>query len=180
MERNEVVLVDMFDRETGSEEKMQAHRQGHLHRAFSVFLYRGDRILLQKRAREKYHCGGLWTNTCCSHPGPGEDVEKSARERLEEEMGISIPRLTEICSFVYRAKFGNGITEFEYDHIFAAPCSKDPEPDLSEVEDWCWIGIPELMARVEKEPHLFTPWFITALKPVSEYIRNASEASVDY
>lgn len=182
MERNEVVLVDMQDRETGTEEKIQAHRRGHLHRAFSVFLYRGDQILLQRRALQKYHCGGLWTNTCCSHPGPGEDVEESARKRLKEEMGISVPQLTEICTFVYRAEFGNGMTEFEYDHIFAAPYSGDPEPDPDpqEVEDYRWIGIPGLMGQMEKEPHLFTPWFITALKPVAEYIRNSPGPRVDY
>ena len=170
-ERNEVVLVDMADREKGREDKMEAHVRGFLHRAFSVFIFRGDRILLQRRAASKYHCGGLWTNTCCSHPGFGEEIEEAARERLYREMGIRADRLEEIHAFVYRAEFPNGLIEYEYDHVFVGESGDEPVPDPREVEDWRWIRIEDLMKEVEERPELFTPWFITALKPVADYLR---------
>ncbi|MFT4022708.1 MAG: isopentenyl-diphosphate Delta-isomerase [Flavihumibacter sp.] len=111
----QVVLVDNDDREVGTMEKMEAHRQAKLHRAFSVFIFdsRG-RMLLQQRAFGKYHSGGLWTNACCSHPFPGEAVEDAARRRLKEELGFTVP-LTHLFSFIYKAPFDNGLTEHEYD-----------------------------------------------------------------
>ena len=173
-ERNEVVLVDMYDREIGRSEKLAAHREGLLHRAFSVFLYRsgphGRELLLQKRACGKYHCGGLWTNTCCSHPGAGEDVEESARRRLTEELGIGMDRLQEIHRFVYRAEFANGLTEFEYDHVFLGeydgPYTLDPE----EVDEITWVSIGDLMEDLRIHADRYTPWFLIAVKYVVEEI----------
>ena len=96
-----VILVNFQDQQTGVMGKMKAHQEARLHRAFSVFLYHGDQILLQKRAKNKYHCGSLWTNTCCSHPAPGEDTHGAAVDRLKAETGISIPELQELFFFFY-------------------------------------------------------------------------------
>ena len=175
-DRNEVVLVDMYDKEKGTMEKMKAHREGLLHRAFSVFLYRGDEILLQRRARTKYHCGGLWTNTCCSHPGLGEDTEESARERLLEEMGIDAGPLREIHAFVYRAPFPNGLTEYEYDHVFVATYDGEASFDSGEVEEVRWVRLEDLMRDVETHPEDYTPWFLIALKPVADYLMGKKPA----
>lgn len=163
-ERNQVVLVDMNDREIGVEEKMKAHEEGLLHRAFSVFLFRGDELLLQKRASSKYHCGGLWTNTCCSHPGQGESVEESAKKRLIEEMGIRIASIREVHSFVYRAEFTNGLTEFEYDHVFVGEYDGDYKLDPEEVDEIRWVPVQEVLDDIVAHPKKYTPWFITALK----------------
>ena len=116
--QEQVILVDQQDREIGVAEKLEAHRKGKLHRAFSVFLFNAkDEMLLQQRAAEKYHSGGLWTNTCCSHPRPGEPTEAAARRRLREEMGISC-NLNKAFDFIYRAEFDNGLIEHELDHVF--------------------------------------------------------------
>ncbi|MDO4976466.1 MAG: isopentenyl-diphosphate Delta-isomerase [Eubacteriales bacterium] len=172
MERNEVVLVDMKDRELGLAKKMEVHEKGWLHRAFSVFLFRGDELLLQKRASSKYHCGGLWTNTCCSHPGSGENVKESAIRRLMEEMGIKTEAIEEVHSFVYRATFDNGLTEFEYDHVlvgeYDGPFSLDPE----EVDEIRWVKLEELEKDILKQPKAYTPWFLIALKSAVEGRKN--------
>ena len=177
IDRNEVILVDMYDREKGSMEKLQAHREGLLHRAFSVFLYRGDEILLQRRAKAKYHCGGLWTNTCCSHPGLGEDTEESARKRLFEEMGIHAGPLQEIHSFVYRAPFPNGLTEYEYDHVYVGEFDGEVPFDPREVEEISWVKLADLMSDVVAHPENYTPWFLIALKPVEEYLTGPAAKS---
>lgn len=115
----ELVLVDEYDRATGTAEKMQVHRDGLLHRAFSIFIFDlKGRLLLQKRALGKYHSQGLWTNTCCGHPRPGEPTLAAARRRLLEEMGIDCPVLMEVEAFVYRTQVSNGLIENEYDHIY--------------------------------------------------------------
>jgi isopentenyl-diphosphate delta-isomerase len=97
---------------------MAAHEQAILHRAFSVFVFNtaGD-VLMQQRAHSKYHSGGLWTNTCCSHPRPGEEVVAAASRRLQEEMGFTT-NLTKAFDFTYKAVFENGLTEHEFDHVF--------------------------------------------------------------
>src|SRR5258705_3890201 len=119
MNKQEVILVNTDDVALGSMEKMEAHVKGKLHRAFSVFIFNTNgEMLLQQRAINKYHSGGLWTNACCSHPSPGEDTSSAARRRLKEEMGIATP-LKKIFDFVYEASFDNGLTENEFDHVFA-------------------------------------------------------------
>ena len=113
----EVILVDEHDREIGSGEKLQIHQEGKLHRAFSVLVFNWKQeLLLQKRKETKYHSGGLWTNTCCSHPRPGELTLEAAQRRLHEEMGLTCP-LREVENFIYRAEFENGLIEHEYDHL---------------------------------------------------------------
>src|SRR6516164_10337979 len=114
----EVILVNEQDEPIGTMGKMEAHKKALLHRAFSVFIFNSKgEMLLQQRARDKYHSGGLWTNACCSHPKPGEEVQLAASRRLNEELGFNTP-LTKIFDFIYQSSFENGLTEFEFDHVF--------------------------------------------------------------
>lgn len=168
--QEKVVLVDMKDRELGSMEKMQAHKEGRLHRAFSVFLYQDGSILLQKRAGEKYHCGGLWTNTCCSHPRMGESVYHAACRRLQEELGIETENLEEIQSFVYRYTFSNGLTEFEYDHVLIGEYRGSWTENPEEVDEVKWVKLNDLLADIQENPDHYTPWFMIALTKVGEYV----------
>lgn len=154
-----VVLVDENDAEVGTLEKQRAHLEGRLHRALSVFVLnsRGE-MLLQRRAAEKYHSGGLWTNTCCSHPRPGEAVDEAARRRLREEMGIDT-ELTPLFEFTYRADVGAGLVEHEYDHVFAGRYDGEPAPSADEVDGWRWVPVAEVARQVREDPGGFTPWF---------------------
>lgn len=154
-----VVLVDENDGEVGTLEKQRAHAEGRLHRALSVFLFnsRGE-MLLQRRAAAKYHSGGLWTNTCCSHPRPGEAVDQAARRRLREEMGIDCP-LEPAFEFTYRAQVGPGLVEHEYDHVFLGRYDGEPAPSGDEVEAWRWVPVDALAEEVAAAPERFTPWF---------------------
>jgi isopentenyl-diphosphate delta-isomerase len=173
--RNEVILVDEMDRETGTAGKMDVHVSGRLHRAFSVFLFddRG-RQLLQKRAPRKYHSGGLWSNACCSHPMPGESTEEAAHRRLSEELGVTA-EIRPLVSMRYRAELGNGLVEHEFDHIFVGRIDGDqarsPNPDPAEIEDLRWMDTTELDAWLQESPAEFTPWFRLAwpeVKPAME------------
>lgn len=162
-----VILVDTNDREIGQQEKIAAHREGNLHRAFSVFIFRHRsntiELLLQKRHPHKYHCGGLWTNTCCGHPRPDEDVRQGAERRLNEELGLKIP-LTRVGAFVYTASFDNGLIENEYDHVFIG-FSKDEMlfVNPTEISEIRWVHLKSLQAEYEEYPERFTPWFKKAL-----------------
>lgn len=162
---NEMILVDMQDHEIGTADKETVHADGRLHRAFSVFLFSKDKesLLLQRRAPGKYHCGGLWTNTCCSHPRKGEDLIGSAKNRLDEEMGIRIDSLEESGSFIYHRSFSNGVTEFEYDHILTGCYDGGFACDPEEVSEAKWIRLAELREHIAAHPDEYTPWFITAL-----------------
>ena len=133
---HEVILVDEQDQEIGVMEKMEAHRQGLLHRAFSVFIFneKGE-MLLQQRSLDKYHSGGLWTNACCSHPRPGEDIQRAAQRRLHEELGF-VTSIEEIFDFIYKSPFDNGLTEHEFDHVFIGVYDDVIEPNQKEVKDF--------------------------------------------
>jgi len=159
-----VVLVDESDREVGVAPKLAAHAEGVLHRAFSVFVLnaRGE-LLLQRRAAAKYHCGGLWTNSCCGHPRVGEPVAAAARRRLREEMGFEC-ELVPAGSFVYRAELGNGLVEHEFDHVFVGRHEGDPVPDPAEVAEWRRQSPRAALAEAEAHPERFTPWFALALR----------------
>lgn len=158
-----VVLVDAEDNAIGTADKLEAHRAGRLHRAFSVFIFNdGGEMLLQQRAEDKYHSGGLWSNACCSHPGPGEDVESAARWRLQEEMGFTCP-VEHVDELVYRADVGGGLVEYEYDHLFVGRWNGRPDPDPDEVADWRWVPMDELEDEVSRHPRRFTYWFRVAL-----------------
>ncbi len=164
-----VVLVDEQDNAIGTMEKQQAHVEGVLHRAFSIFIFNSEKkLLLQKRASSKYHCGGLWTNTCCSHPRENETVLDAANRRLEEEMGMSC-NLQSIFSFVYKAEFENGLTEHEFDHVFFGESNSTPTINLEEVEDFRYVGMEELQIEINENPAHFTPWFLIALDRVKEF-----------
>ena len=153
------MLVDERDAELGLMEKMQAHKEGRLHRAISIFIFNTkNEMLLQKRAAGKYHSPGLWTNACCSHPRSNEHVKMTAIRRLREEMGMSAP-LQQKFSFIYKADMKNGLIEHEYDHVFTGITDEQPLPDPSEVADWKYISLKELKADLEKNPSLYTAWF---------------------
>jgi isopentenyl-diphosphate Delta-isomerase len=164
----QVILVDRDDVQIGVVEKRAAHVSGALHRAFSVFVMdNAGRILLQRRAADKYHSGGLWSNTCCSHPRPGESTATAARRRLLEEMGMLCP-LELAFSFIYRADVGGGLIEHEYDHVFLGRFNDDPLPDPSEVSDWRWVEPAALVRAVRQHPLRFTPWFHIAFEQLRD------------
>jgi isopentenyl-diphosphate delta-isomerase len=162
----EVILVDENDRETGTEEKLKAHREGRLHRAFSVFVFnsRGE-IMLQQRASQKYHSPGLWTNTCCSHPAPGEQTEEAAHRRLVEEMGFDC-ELKKQGQFIYKVKFDNGLYEHELDHVFAGHYEGEPLVNPMEVQSWKWIEPFQLKKEMEAHPEMYTYWLKMALEKI--------------
>jgi len=165
---SEVILVNSNDEEIGSMEKLEAHQKGILHRAFSVFIFNNKHeLLLQKRALDKYHSGGLWTNTCCSHPSPGERILAAAKRRLIEEMGIRAP-LEVISSFIYKAAFENGLIEHEFDHMLIGRYNDAVEINPMEVMDYKWISITDLNEEVSKHPDEFTIWFLKIYKQVFE------------
>lgn len=160
---NELILVDLDGRETGYGEKMDVHRKGLLHRAFSVFLFDGDRILIQRRAEGKYHSAGLWANTCCSHPRIGESLQDAARERLLLECGITDVILQEAGHFVYRAVFPNGLTEYEYDHVLIGEYSGAFMPNPEEVSELRYVPLETLKQDMLTSPEKYAVWFFTAL-----------------
>ncbi len=154
-----VILVDEADRETGTMEKMEAHRKGILHRAFSILLFNSKgELLLQKRATKKYHSGGLWTNTCCSHPHPGEDIINAANRKLKQEMGISLyPEFA--FKFIYNTPLDHGLIEHEYDHVLIGQFDGEPEINPEEVEDWKFINLASLRKSIQERPEMYTYWF---------------------
>ena len=166
----DVILVDQADRPVGRMEKQEAHRKGLLHRAFSVFLLDGSKLLIQRRALDKYHCGGLWTNTCCSHPAPGEPVLLAAERRLDEELGIKNARLRELDTFLYRAAFPNGLAEHELDHVLLGEYSGPVQPDPMEIAQVRWIDLEELQRDLQAFPQWYTPWFPPALTLVLRHL----------
>lgn len=166
----DVILVDQADRPVGRMEKQETHRKGLLHRAFSVFLLDGSKLLIQRRALDKYHCGGLWSNTCCSHPAPGEPVLSAAERRLDEELGIKNARLRELDTFLYRAAFPNGLTEHELDHVLLGEYSGPVRPDPREIAQVRWIDLEELQRDLQAFPQRYTPWFPPALTLVLRHL----------
>ena len=155
---NKVILVDLDNNKVGNEDKIEAHKKSLLHRAFSVFIFNQNKeILLQKRSKNKYHSALLWTNTCCSHPHDGLSTIKCAEIRLKQEMGIET-KIKEIFSFIYKESFANGLTEYEYDHVFFGEYSKDPVLNPDEACDYKWINIFDLKSDIEQNPSSYTAW----------------------
>ncbi len=168
MAAEQVILVDADDREVGAMEKLAAHANGGVrHRAFSVFIVDPQgRWLLQRRAADKYHFPGLWTNACCSHPRPGEGTAEAAHRRLREELGFDCP-LAERFQFEYRAtSAAEGLTEHELDHVFTGEHAGAVAPDPAEVGAVRWVELRALEAELRARPEAFTPWFRLALDRV--------------
>lgn len=179
-----ILLVDEQDRVIGFSDKMTAHREKLRHRAFSIFLYDGytKRLLLQQRAKGKYHSGGLWTNACCSHPREGEKIEDCLNQRLYEELGLKTDfHIADPCSdfaerpdliypcgmFSYFADFGD-VSENEIDHVFLYNLAEQTDfaCDKDEVAALRWVTIAELCRWMAQEPQVFTVWFQPALELV--------------
>lgn len=168
----QVVLVTELDEEIGTMEKMQAHREGALHRAFSVFILNdAGEMLLQRRAAGKYHSPGLWTNACCSHPRTGESVASAASRRLREELGFAAP-LKPLTPMLYRADVGGGLIEHEYDHLFLGHYSQPVVPVPAEASDVRYVALKELGEWMRERPEDFTRWFHLAMPRVMQELRN--------
>lgn len=169
----QVILVDAADQPIGAAGKMEAHREGALHRAFSVFAVnpRGE-ILLQRRAQGKYHGGGLWSNSCCGHPRPGEATLAAAGRRLREELRVHA-ELEPVFVFTYRAEMEGGLIEHEIDHVFVGEIDQDPDPDPAEVSEWRWVSPREIRAELRSSPDSFTPWFRAAFEGFEQRPRRA-------
>lgn len=166
----DVILVDEHDVPVGAMEKMEVHQKALLHRAFSIFIFNGrGEMLLHKRADKKYHSGGLWTNACCSHPRPGEETQEAAEKRLQEEMGIVTP-LKKAFSFIYKAAFDNGLTEYEFDHVFVGNYNGTIVPDREEVSDYCFKTIEEVRSSMQSHPQKYTEWFKIAFPKMEAYL----------
>lgn len=171
----QVILVDKDDCEIGLMEKMEAHKQSVLHRAFSVFLFNPQgKMLLQQRALTKYHSAGLWTNTCCSHPRPGETLENAVSRRLIEEMGITT-KVFKAFDFIYQAELPDNLNEYEFDHVFIGNYDADVRPNHLEVANFVYQSIEEVEANLESHPEKYTVWFKIAFpKVVAWYQSNSS------
>ncbi|MGD8331146.1 MAG: isopentenyl-diphosphate Delta-isomerase [Acidobacteriota bacterium] len=162
----QLVLVDERDREIGTCEKLKAHHDGRLHRAFSVFIFDASgELLLQRRAAGKYHSGGLWSNTCCGHPRPGEPAAAAAARRLREEMGFSAP-LRHRFSVTYELAVGTDLYEHEYNHVFTGSFDESPQPDPGEVQDWRWASPADILADMRAHESKYTAWFRVILPQV--------------
>ena len=170
----EVILVDEHDVQTGTMEKMEVHQKALLHRAFSIFIFneKGE-MLLHRRADKKYHSGGLWTNACCSHPKPGEETLMAAEIRLQEEMGFNTV-LTKAFDFVYKAPFDNGLTEYEFDHVFIGNYDGDIVPNADEVSDYCFKTVEEIKNSIQSHPQKYTEWFKIAFPKMEAYLQTVS------
>ncbi|MFA5047719.1 MAG: isopentenyl-diphosphate Delta-isomerase [Patescibacteria group bacterium] len=156
---NDINLVDKNGQRIGSIDKLEAHRLGQLHEAFSVFIFNSkNELLLQQRNKEKYHSAGLWSNTVCSHPKFEEDLNQAVQRRLREEIGFIAPT-KEIFSFIYKSDFENGLSEHEFDHVFIGYYDGSPIPDPQEVMDYKWQTIPDLKEDLSKNPDNYTTWF---------------------
>lgn len=169
----QVVLVNERDQTIGFEEKIAAHLSGALHRAFSVFVFNASgQLLLQRRTSTKYHSKGLWSNTCCGHPRPGETIEQASRRRLSEEMGFNAT-LIPLYGFIYRRELEDGLIEHEYDHVLVGYFHGAPNPNWAEVVEWKWIDLSTLKIDIEENPDQYTYWFRISLDRVQEKLQSA-------
>lgn len=164
-----ILLVDEHDNPLNYEEKLKVHENGALHRAFSIFIFNDkNEMLLQKRALSKYHCGGFWSNTCCSHQRENEVLNDAAHRRLNEEMGFDT-EIFDIFSFRYDILFENGLSENELDHIYVGNYENNPVINPKEVDDFKWIKYNELKEWIKTNPEEFTPWFLIAVERLEKY-----------
>lgn len=167
-EVEKVILVNEKDEAIGEMEKLEAHQKGLLHRAFSIFVFNDkNELLLQQRAFSKYHSAGLWTNTCCSHPRPGETIQEAAHRRLWEEMGLKMD-LKHQGHFIYKTKFENELIEHELDHLLYGSSNQVPDINPEEVHSYKWLSIPAIKKDIQTHPSHYTVWFKIALEKLSK------------
>lgn len=159
MLEEQVILVNEKDEQIGLMPKQEAHEKAILHRAFSVFIFnKKNELMLQQRALKKYHSPGLWTNTCCSHQRNGESNIEAGKRRLQEEMGF-VTELKETTSFIYKAPFDNGLTEYEYDHVLIGKYNQEPQINKDEVASWKWMPLEDIKKDIKLNPQEYTAWF---------------------
>ena len=176
MKEEKVILVDINDEPIGLMEKIAAHEQALLHRAFSVFVLNDkNEIMLQQRAAHKYHSPLLWTNTCCSHQRPGETNIQAGKRRLQEEMGFEVD-LKELFHFIYKAPFDNGLTEHELDHVMVGYSNEAPVINKEEVESWKWMAIEDVREDMLQNPDIYTVWFKIIFDEFYHYLENHKKA----
>lgn len=173
MEETKVILVDENDIQTGISGKLEAHEKALLHRAVSVFIInKQGEWLLQRRAFDKYHSNGLWTNACCTHPHPGESVFDAAKRRLKEEMGMACS-VTWLFSFIYKEKLDNDLTEHELDHVFFGITDDDPVINITEVEEWKRMKYQDIEKEISEFPDKYTYWFKMIYQRVNRQIEKS-------
>ena len=176
--QEEIILVNEYDEEVGTMEKMETHRKALLHRAFSVFIFNSsNEMLLQQRAIGKYHSGGLWTNACCSHPRPGEQTNAAATRRLFEEMGFQTD-LEEIFHFTYKQVFENGLTEYEFDHVFAGYYNGQVYPNRQEAGDFCFMKMDDIKTALQAHPKKFSAWFHIAFPRIEKWLKESGRIAM--
>lgn len=172
MIEEQVILVNEQNEQIGLMPKMEAHKKGVLHRAFSVFIFNSkNELMLQQRAAHKYHSPLLWTNTCCSHQRDGETNIEAGTRRLSEEMGFTTA-LKEVTSFIYKAPFDNGLTEHEFDHVMTGFYEMDPVINKEEVEAWKWMPVEAVKFDIESNPEIYTAWFKIIFKNFYSHINS--------
>ena len=176
--RQEVVLVDEYDQVIGTAEKQQAHIDGALHRAFSIFVFNSaGQLLLQQRAQHKYHSGGLWSNSCCSHPQPNEALATAAHKRLAEEMGFDC-ELKKAFQFTYKTALENGLTEHEVDHVFIGKFDGEPEPNADEVGASQWMSLTALGGALAQQPDHYSYWLRHSWPMLLQYLQQDPQGIV--
>lgn len=173
--RKEVILVNTKDKKIGAKEKLQAHINGDLHRAFSIFVFNPKKeLLMQKRADSKYHSAGLWSNTTCSHPKPGESLIKACHRRLKEEMGFDCP-LKRAFEFHYNFVFDNGLMENEIDHVFIGEYKGKVKLNKNEVSDYKWISLKDLKKEIKENPRKYSIWLKIILEKFEFKLSNRNK-----
>lgn len=166
MAKQQVVLVDKNNRKIGVGGKIKVHKEGKLHRAFSIFIFNSNgELLIQQRDKTKYHSGGLWSNTVCSHPKPNETYLQATHRRMKEEMGFEC-ELKKLFCFTYNASFQNGLIENEYDCVFVGKFDGNPKPNPKEIMNYKWISIKELKKDIISHPNRYSIWFKIALNKI--------------
>ena len=168
----DIILVDVNDNEMGKIEKLEAHKKPLLHRAFSVFLYDNGKLLIQKRAKNKYHSGGLWANSCCSHPRHNLTFEESVKQRVKFELGINNINFCEIGTFIYLTKFNENLFEYEYDHVLFSKYSGNVNFNKDEIEEIKWIDVKDLEKDLIINPQKYASWFIICAPMFLKYIKD--------
>jgi len=167
----EVILVDHNDHQIGIAEKLQAHKDAALHRAFSVYIFNSKGLMLiQRRVADKYHSPGLWANACCGHPRPGEDIKDAAVRRLQEELGITA-ELTKLFEETYKTPFDNDLTEHEYLHVFIGTCDDSPTMNPQEADAVEYLSMDVISADLEKNPKKYAAWFHIMFPKVKQHLK---------